>query len=154
MPPGFGTSGLRGRVSDLTPELVGSYVTAFVQSCPVGPGLFVARDLRPSSKRIVDVVTAAARGRGVAVTDCGTLPTPALAMAAGAAGAAAIMVTGSHIPADRNGLKFFTPGGEIGKADEAAILAARRETPPPPRAPAMLRQADPGPDYVARYAQA
>ncbi|NBB97757.1 MAG: phosphomannomutase, partial [Alphaproteobacteria bacterium] len=42
----------------------------------------------------------------------------------------------------------------IGEADEAAILAARRETPPPPRAPAMLRQADPGPDYVARYAQA
>ena len=34
------------------------------------------------------------------------------------------MVTGSHIPADRNGLKFYTPAGEITKADEAAILAA------------------------------
>lgn len=29
---------------------------------------------------------------------------------------------GSHIPADRNGLKFYT-SGEITKADEAAILA-------------------------------
>ena len=29
--------------------------------------------------------------------------------------AAAVMVTGSHIPADRNGLKFYLPGGEIAK---------------------------------------
>jgi phosphomannomutase len=33
------------------------------------------------------------------------------------------MVTGSHIPAGRNGLKFFGPLGEITKADEAAIAA-------------------------------
>jgi phosphomannomutase len=36
----------------------------------------------------------------------------------------AIMVTGSHIPADRNGLKFYLGTGEIEKADEAGILAA------------------------------
>ncbi|MBU7008987.1 phosphomannomutase, partial [Peptococcaceae bacterium DYL19] len=35
----------------------------------------------------------------------------------------AIMVTGSHIPADRNGLKFYRPDGEIDKADEAGILS-------------------------------
>ena len=35
-----------------------------------------------------------------------------------------IMVTGSHIPDDRNGLKFYLPTGEIGKADEAGILEA------------------------------
>ena len=35
------------------------------------------------------------------------------------------MVTGSHIPFDRNGLKFYRPGGEeISKGDEAGILAA------------------------------
>nr|WP_313899177.1 hypothetical protein [Methylobacterium sp. J-090] len=34
------------------------------------------------------------------------------------------MVTGSHIPQDRNGLKFYRPDGEITKADEAAILSA------------------------------
>lgn len=39
-------------------------------------------------------------------------------------GGAAIMVTGSHIPADRNGLKFYSPRGEITKADEAGIVAA------------------------------
>jgi len=34
----------------------------------------------------------------------------------------AIMVTGSHIPFDRNGLKFYRPDGEISKLDEEAIL--------------------------------
>ncbi|ATU93995.1 phosphomannomutase [Phyllobacterium zundukense] len=38
--------------------------------------------------------------------------------------APAIMVTGSHIPADRNGLKFYRPDGEIDKADEAGILSS------------------------------
>lgn len=32
-----------------------------------------------------------------------------------------IMVTGSHIPDDRNGIKFNTPAGEILKEDEAGI---------------------------------
>lgn len=39
-------------------------------------------------------------------------------------GVCAVMVTGSHIPEDRNGLKFYGPDGEITKTDEAAILSA------------------------------
>lgn len=35
------------------------------------------------------------------------------------------MVTGSHIPADRNGLKFYVPSGEISKVDEQVITGAR-----------------------------
>ncbi|QQR52913.1 phosphomannomutase [bacterium] len=34
------------------------------------------------------------------------------------------MVTGSHIPADRNGIKFNKPDGEVLKPDEAGIHAA------------------------------
>ena len=124
MAPKFGTSGLRGLVTELTPTLVADYTRAFLAVCPVGSGLWVARDLRASSPRLAEVVIAAARHEGVAVTDCGAVPTPALAMAAMDAGAAAIMVTGSHIPADRNGLKFYVPRGEITKHDEAAILGA------------------------------
>ena len=123
MPPKFGTSGLRGLVVDLTPDLVADHVRAFVAACPMGTGLYVAWDLRPSSPAIAAMVIDAARAEGLAVTDCGEVPTPALALASMGAGAAAIMVTGSHIPADRNGLKFYVPHGEIGKADEAAILA-------------------------------
>jgi len=124
MPPKFGTSGLRGLVVELTPELVSAHVDAFLQACPVGTGLFVGRDLRPSSPDIAGMIIDAARARGVDVTDCGDILTPGLALAAMSAGAAAVMVTGSHIPADRNGLKFYTPEGEITKDHETAILAA------------------------------
>ena len=53
--------------------------------------------------------------------DCGPLPTPALAYAAMSRGLASVMVTGSHIPAERNGLKFYLASGEITKSDEDAI---------------------------------
>ncbi|MBD3839930.1 MAG: phosphomannomutase, partial [Epsilonproteobacteria bacterium] len=33
-----------------------------------------------------------------------------------------IMITGSHIPFDRNGIKFYRPDGEISKDDESDIL--------------------------------
>lgn len=150
MAPKFGTSGLRGLVTELTRDLVGAHVTAFLRACPTGTGLFVGRDLRESSPGIAADVISAARAQGVTVTDCGALPTPALALAAMRAGAGAAMVTGSHIPADRNGLKFYTPSGEITKAEEAAILAAL-EAPVTTRDPGPLRKADPGQAFVARY---
>ena len=106
MTPKFGTSGLRGLVVDLTPDLVTAHVQAFLRACDVGQGLYVGRDQRSSSPRIAGDVIAAARAVGISVTDCGAVPTPALALAAMQAGAAAVMVTGSHIPDDRNGLKF------------------------------------------------
>lgn len=124
MAPKFGTSGLRGLVTELTADLVADYTRAFLSACPAGTGLWVGRDLRDSSPDLAEAVIVAAQAEGVAVTDCGAVPTPALAMASMAAGASAVMVTGSHIPADRNGLKFYVPHGEIDKTDEAAILGA------------------------------
>ena len=130
MAPKFGTSGLRGLVVELTPELVAQYTHAFLEACETGSSVRVGWDLRPSSpdiaKMVIDAIVAAG---GTAVVD-GALPTPALALASLDEGQSAIMVTGSHIPADRNGLKFYTPRGEISKRDETAILArfgAKRE---------------------------
>jgi len=54
----------------------------------------------------------------------GVIPTPALAYKAMNDDIPCIMVTGSHIPFDRNGLKFYRPDGEISKSDELAILSA------------------------------
>ena len=149
MPPKFGTSGLRGLVTEMTPDLVGAHVQAFIRACPVGTGLFVGRDLRPSSPAIAGMVADAARAAGLVVTNCGDVPTPALALAAMEAGAGAVMITGSHIPADRNGLKFYTPLGEITKEHEAAILRpwvvkqtlfqAQRVLKTPPQGLHMLR---------------
>lgn len=121
MPPKFGTSGLRGKVAELTDPLCAAYARAFLSVTPHSGLLLVGRDNRPSSERIGRAVAAGAGACGVRVADCGALPTPALALAAMARGAPSIMVTGSHIPADRNGLKFYTAEGEITKADEVAI---------------------------------
>jgi phosphomannomutase len=150
MAPKFGTSGLRGLVVELTPSLVADHIRAFIAACPMVTGLFVGRDLRDSSPMLADVVIAAARGEGVDVTDCGAVPTPALALAAMGAGAAAVMVTGSHIPADRNGLKFYLPGGEITKSDEAAILGALGRVAGAGQGDLGWNQTA-GADWVARY---
>ena len=154
MPPKFGTSGLRGLVTDLTPDLVAGYVRAFLRACPVGTGLWIGHDLRASSPGLAGIVAAAARAVGVDVTACGAVPTPALALAAGRAGAAAIMITGSHIPADRNGLKFYTPQGEITKDDELVILAMLETVLPETTTVGGLAQADANAPYVARYVSA
>lgn len=154
MAPKFGTSGLRGLVVDLTPDLVGAHIHAFIRACPVGTGLFVGRDLRPSSPAIAGMVADAARSAGLAVTDCGNVPTPALALAAMDAGASAVMITGSHIPADRNGLKFYTPEGEITKAHEAAILGAMVGKTDPVTGPDVIHNTTAGAVYVARFVAA
>lgn len=122
--PSFGTSGLRGLVVALTSELVRDYTRAFIQSCPTGGAVHLGWDLRPSSPDIADMVAQAICAEGLDVVRHGALPTPALAMASMAHGQAAIMITGSHIPADRNGLKFYVPEGEISKAQETAIVSA------------------------------
>jgi phosphomannomutase len=123
MPPKFGTSGLRGLVTELTPDLISDYTRAFLAACPHGGAVHVGWDLRPSSPDIAQVVIAAVQAAGLRAVQVGAVPTPALALGSMGAGHAAIMITGSHIPADRNGLKFYVPGGEVSKEDEAAINA-------------------------------
>lgn len=151
MSPKFGTSGLRGLVLELSRECVSRYVQAFVISCRTGAGLYVGYDLRPSSKDLADIVAQAASNAGLAVTLCGEVPTPALALAAMEDGASAIMVTGSHIPADRNGLKFYTPLGEITKAEEGLIQNALNR-PISATAPGIIRADATVPSrYAARY---
>jgi phosphomannomutase len=129
MAPKFGTSGLRGLVDELTDDLVSGYIRAFAATCDTGGQLCVGRDLRPSSPGITRAVVQAASKAGLTVLECGILPTPALALEAQTRGVGAVMVTGSHIPADRNGLKFYTVAGEITKDDETRITAALGETP-------------------------
>ncbi|EPX86810.1 phosphomannomutase [Salipiger mucosus] len=154
MAPKFGTSGLRGLVTELKPELVADHVRAFAAACDTGGTVCVGRDLRPSSPRIADDVIQAAAGMGLRVIDCGEVPTPALALAARRHGAGAVMVTGSHIPADRNGLKFYSARGEITKADEQAITAALGTAPATDTGPAPEADVEVGARFVERYVSA
>ena len=151
MPPKFGTSGLRGLVTELTDDLIRDYVVAFARSCEIGKAVYVGRDLRDSSPRIATATMTALRDFGLDVVDCGAVVTPALAMAAMANGSAAIMVTGSHIPADRNGIKFYTPDGEIKKTHEAAILANLGSASEEQRETGEYSTFDAEPAFVTRY---
>lgn len=153
MAPKFGTSGLRGLVVELTPELVADYTRAFIAACPTGGAVMVGQDYRPSSPAIAAVVLKTVQEAGLRAIDLGALPTPALALACIGAGCGAVMVTGSHIPADRNGLKFYVPTGEISKDDEAQILAALGATPGAGAGPAEA-DTQAAARYAARYVTA
>ncbi|MDC0739523.1 phosphomannomutase [Cognatishimia sp. SS12] len=156
MAPKFGTSGLRGLVVDLTDDLVQRYTKAFLQSCDTGGTIYLGWDLRPSSPDIARAVLQAAKSQDVRVIVAGAVPTPALALAAAQAQTGAIMITGSHIPADRNGLKFYTLTGEISKTDEGNILAGLPTEAMPPVGDAVLPEADSGAlnGYMQRYTRA
>lgn len=124
---GFGTSGARGRVECMTDRVCYSYVVGFLQFLErndvVRPGdpVVVAGDYRQSTPRIMAAALRAVADLGYVGENAGTIPTPALAAYAMAKGAASLMVTGSHIPDGRNGIKFYKPDGEVLKADEAGI---------------------------------
>lgn len=125
----FGTSGLRGLVTELVGLPAYSHVRAFcamiAEDGAAGPGgeVLIGRDLRSSSPLIAAQCARAVADAALVPVDCGAVPTPALALASQQGRAPAIMVTGSHIPDDRNGLKFYRSQGEIDKADEGRILA-------------------------------
>jgi len=124
---GFGTSGVRALVADLSPEVVSGYARAFARhvagdlAASDAPACLVGWDLRPSSPDIAAAVCAGLEAEGVTPVVAGPVPTPALALAGLERGLPTVMVTGSHIPFDRNGVKFTTPAGEILKRDEVAI---------------------------------
>ncbi len=129
----FGTSGLRGLVTDLQGHASALYATAFARHllnaglAKAGDRIFVAGDYRPSSPDIAATCIGALARAGLQPIDCGAIPTPALALYAMSKGCASLMVTGSHIPADRNGIKFYRPDGEIDKVDELAITRIAAE---------------------------
>ncbi len=125
----FGTSGLRGLAEELVGAVTQNHTRAFLRHLKAkriaksGSKVFVALDFRASSPALRADVVAAIAAEGMHEVYLGAVPTPALAFEAMTKKSAAIMITGSHIPADRNGIKFYRPDGEITKADEKAIVA-------------------------------
>ncbi len=123
----FGTSGARGEVVAMTDALCFAYVSAFLRVLQAaeeireGDAVALAGDRRESTPRILQAVQFAIQHAGYEPLNFGLIPTPALANAAMRQGIASIMVTGSHIPETRNGIKFYRPSGEILKSHEKAI---------------------------------
>ena len=125
----FGTSGARGLVTAMTDEVCFAYVCGFLQHMTKigqfkpGRAVAIAGDLRPSSPRILAACAAAIRHMGGQVAYCGFVPSPAVAAYGFAQAIPSLMVTGSHIPDDRNGIKFNRADGEVLKPDELAMRA-------------------------------
>lgn len=130
----FGTSGLRGLAVELAGLPAYAYARAFAEvlkedgAVTESQGrILIGQDLRESSPTIARLCAAGLQDAGLEPINCGLLPTPALAFHGMRLGLPAIMVTGSHIPEDRNGLKFYRAQGEINKQDEVRILACHAE---------------------------
>lgn len=123
----FGTSGLRGLVSDMTDLECYINTLGFIRFLEKFDGIDkrsiipLSGDLRTSTPRIIKTCMRAIVDAGYKPQYCGLIPTPALALWAQSSRQAAVMVTGSHIPADRNGIKFYKPDGEVLKKDESNI---------------------------------
>ncbi len=86
----------------------------------------VGRDSRLSGETLAGWLCSAMAQQGISVTDIGLASTPAMFMSCVTGEApfdAAVMITASHLPFNRNGFKFFTPDGGLEKQDISAILA-------------------------------
>jgi phosphomannomutase len=140
----FGTSGRRGEVVHLTQLEV--YINAvgeleYLKALPVSEGgivrgeeFYVAHDLRPSSTQyvpeekgrgeIAQAIVRAIEDARMKPVNLGAIPTPALSFYAFSQRKGSIMVTGSHIPFDRNGYKTNTSRGELLKKHEQPIAEA------------------------------
>lgn len=124
----FGTSGARGLVEQFTPNVCAAFTHAFVsvmQQDFTFDIVAIAIDNRPSSYAMAQACAQALAQLGLKSQYYGVIPTPALAYVAMQQHIPSIMVTGSHIPFDRNGLKFYRPDGEISKQNEQAIISTQ-----------------------------
>jgi phosphomannomutase len=124
----FGTSGARGLATAMTDAVCYAYTRGFLQYLEAigelkraGEAVAVGGDFRPSTDRVMAAVCRAADDLGYQAVNCGKVPSPAVALYGLENKVPAIMVTGSHIPDDRNGIKFNKPSGEVLKEDEQGM---------------------------------
>jgi phosphomannomutase len=116
----FGTAGIRGPVTRVTPELalaVGRAVgvDAAADEAPV----VLARDGRDTGESLASAAEAGLTSAGADVQRVGQLPTPALAFAS--RDRYGIMLTASHNPPEHNGIKLFADGREFTQSAEQRI---------------------------------
>ncbi len=126
----FGTSGVRGLVTEMTDRECCLYALAFIRYLKdktMPRAVALAGDLRKSTPRILRAAAFAVHEEGLEVDFCGMIPTPGITFHGLQENRPGIMVTGSHVPADRNGMKLNMPWGEVLKSDEQEISDRYRE---------------------------
>jgi phosphomannomutase len=129
---GVALEGVAGEAVNLTPEAVSILGKAFVlwleqkrQTVATKLTISLGRDSRLSGEVLIKAAIDGISSLGVTVYDFDIASTPAMFMSTVTAGfncCGAIMLTASHLPFNRNGLKFFTAQGGLGKQDITDIL--------------------------------
>lgn len=89
------------------------------------PRIGVGHDSRLTAQSLKRAAIRGLRAQGAEAEDCGLASTPAMFMGTvfpetGFDGS--IMLTASHLPRERNGMKFFTPAGGLDKGDIRSVL--------------------------------
>ncbi|KKU03337.1 MAG: Phosphoglucosamine mutase [Candidatus Amesbacteria bacterium GW2011_GWB1_47_26] len=127
MPKLFGTSGIRGPADTLFTKQfcvkLGAVFGAWLTSKGREGYVAVAMDPRESSPFIKRHLLQGLAFQGWEILDEGVIPTPALTyfVKQSPAVGGGVMVTGSHIAKDLNGVKLFIDGEEVTKAHELEI---------------------------------
>ena len=135
---GVAVPGVEGEPVTLTPEAANRIAAGFVRlltektgKTPAELQIAVGHDSRISALAIKDCVLTGLTHTGAHGIDCVLASTPAMFMSTifeDTAADGSIMITASHLPYNRNGLKFFTAEGGADKADIQKILAYAAET--------------------------
>ena len=115
----------------------------------------IGRDSRLSGPALAQAAATGLLEEGVQVIDCAMASTPAMFMSTVLEGHrydGAIMITASHLPFNRNGLKFFTAQGGLEKEDIKAIIALCAQ-PRKTGGRGVLRPANLIDDYAAYLAE-
>lgn len=127
MPKLFGTSGIRGPADTLFTKAfcqkLGAVYGAWLKSKGKEGYVAVAMDPRESSPFIKRYIISGLASQGWEILDQGVIPTPALTyfVKNSSLVGGGVMVTGSHITANLNGVKLFIDGEEVTKAYELEI---------------------------------
>ena len=136
---GVALEGVEGELVNLTAEIVRPIGFAFAQWLSEKKGVPVSQlkvavghDSRLSSDMVKNAVFQGLEKAGCSdIGDSGLSSTPAMFMATvfeNHAFDGSIMLTASHLPFNRNGLKFFTRDGGLEKGDIKKILTLATET--------------------------
>ena len=127
---GVAVDGVEGELVNLTEEAVNRIASGFAKFLADKLGkqnlkIAVGHDSRISASKLLQAVCEALTAQGVNVLNCGLASTPAMFMSTifeETKADGAIMLTASHLPFNRNGMKFFTAQGGLDKADITTIL--------------------------------
>lgn len=130
-----------GAPVNLTPEIAGRIAAAFVRWLADkrgrGPGrlrIGVGHDSRLTAAALKEGTIRGIAAAGAVPVDCSMASTPAMFCATvyhETAFDGSVMLTASHLPKERNGMKFFIREGGLDKPDITALLALAEKTPAP-----------------------